>query len=92
VAEALSALSVYAIGKPLVIEEMFPLKCSIDELGKFIDGSRRLAQGWVSFYWGTTIAQYETKEKPTPADILTRKWLAYFRAKSTSVVSHGSSR
>ena len=59
VPEALTALAVYEVGKPLLIEEMFPLSCSIEQLQAFIDGSRNMADGWVSFYWGKTIEEYE---------------------------------
>jgi len=38
--EALPALKVYAIGKLLVIAEMFSMKCSIEEMDRFIDGSK----------------------------------------------------
>jgi hypothetical protein len=86
VAEALEALAVYDTGNPLVIEEMFPLKCGIDELESFIDRSRKCADGWLSFYWGTTIEEYAGKEEPTLADAITGKWLERFREKSRSMV------
>ena len=38
--DALEALAKYDIGQPLVIEEFFPLKCSLDQLDDFIDGER----------------------------------------------------
>lgn len=85
VAEALAALAVYDVGKPLVIEEMFPLECSTDELCEFIAGSRAIADGWMSFYWGTTIAEYAAKESPTIADAITREWLTRFRDESAQV-------
>ena len=37
--QALEALAVYDIGKPLVVEETFPLSCPLEELDKFIDGA-----------------------------------------------------
>ncbi len=40
VAEAIAALAVYDIGKPLVVEETFPLECSIKEMDQFIDGGK----------------------------------------------------
>ncbi len=86
VSEALEALSVYAVGKPLVIEEIFPLKCGIDELDRFIEGSRRHTSGWMSFYWGTTIEEYAAKKTPSIADVLTRKWLERFREKSGAMI------
>jgi len=34
------------VGKPVVIEEIFPFKCNAEELGKYIDDSRSHATGW----------------------------------------------
>ena len=34
--KALAAMAVYDIGKPLVIEETFPLSCSIGEMDDFL--------------------------------------------------------
>jgi hypothetical protein len=83
--QALKALAVYDIGKPIVIEEMFPINCSVEEMDQFIDGSRKLASGWISFYWGKTIAEY--KQGPASiADTLTLNWLDYFVKKSPAVI------
>ena len=82
VEKALKALAVYDIGKPMVIEEMFPLSCSVAELNEFIEGSRKLATGWIGFYWGKTIDEY----KKTPGDIgdsLTLGWLESLSEEST---------
>ncbi len=80
----LAALMVYEIGKPLVIEEIFPLGCSIEEIETFIDKSATHCDGWVSFYWGKTIGEYE-KEKDIKSALLA-KWLRVFRAKGPSVL------
>jgi hypothetical protein len=74
---ALRALAVYDIGKPIVIEETFPLNCPMDQLEEFIDGSRRWATGWIGFYWGKTIPEYKDSE-PSVANTLTMEWLEYF--------------
>jgi hypothetical protein len=84
--KALKALAVYSIGKPIVIEETFPLSCSVDELDEFIDGSRKLATGWIGFYWGKTIAEYK-KEKRSIGDSMTLNWLEYFVKKRPAIVS-----
>lgn len=78
VESSLTALKVYEIGKPLVVEEIFPLKCSQEEVATFIDGSRPLADGWISFYWGKTIEQYEQSDDLKSAVI--GSWLRWFRA------------
>ncbi len=85
VAKALTALSVYDIGKPMVIEEMFPLSCSVEELDKFIDGSRRLATGWIGFYWGKTIAEYK-QSQGSIADGMALGWLEYFAKKTPEIL------
>ncbi|HEU0039053.1 MAG TPA: hypothetical protein VFR76_07250, partial [Verrucomicrobiae bacterium] len=86
VGKALKALAVYDIGKPIVIEEMFPLSCSVAELDQFIDGSRPLAVGWIGFYWGKPITEYK-REKGSIADAITREWLEYFVRKTPDILS-----
>lgn len=80
VAATLAALSVYEVGKPLIIEEMFPLKCSLEEMRRFIEGSRRHVDGWISFYWGATIEENEKAGDIKGAIIA--KWLHEFRSMS----------
>jgi len=84
-AKALDALKVYDIGKPIVVEEMFPLKCSLKELNDFIEGSRKIADGWLGFYWGKTIEEYRMN-KSDIADAITLGWLEYFREKSVTML------
>lgn len=82
--KALKALAQYDIGKPLVIEEMFPMKCSAAEMDAFIDGSRKITEGWVSFYWGKTIEEYAAKSESI-GEAITMKWLEQFRAKGRTI-------
>ena len=77
VKEALETLKGFAVGKPVVIEETFPLSCSIEELEQFIEGSRGIAAGWVGFYWGQT--PDELRPPKTISDALTRGWLEFFQ-------------
>jgi len=79
--KAIEALAVYDRGKPLVIEEMFPLRCSIDELDQFIERSNTYAEGWFGFYWGKMPGEYES-DSASFADAITRKWLEYFQRKA----------
>ena len=83
VAAALDALRVYEVGKPLVIEEMFPLRCGMEEMEEFIEKSRDHADGWISFYWGRTIE--ENKQKGDLTGALVAQWLEAFRAMSPIV-------
>lgn len=77
--QAMEALAVYDLGKPLVIEEMFPLSCTIEELADFVKRSRKHADGWISFYWGKTIEEYDALEQPDIGSVITRDWLKAFR-------------
>lgn len=79
VQDALQTLSGFAVGKPIVIEETFPLKCSIKELDEFIAGSRKHATGWIGFYWGHT--KEELRQGGTIGDAITLGWLDYFERK-----------
>ena len=55
--EDLKLLRGFKVGKPVVIEETFPLSCTATELGQFIEASRKYAAGWIGFYWGQTPAE-----------------------------------
>ncbi|OQA11860.1 MAG: hypothetical protein BWY64_04038 [bacterium ADurb.Bin363] len=74
---ALNALRFYDIGKPVVIEEMFPLECSKEEMDIFIEGSRNFVDGWISFYWGKSIGDYDC-ETLSIGDAIRKEWLEYF--------------
>jgi hypothetical protein len=78
VPEALETLRGFRVGKPVVIEETFPLRCSMEEFGEFFTGSREFCSGWFGFYWGKTIA--ECRESGTVGDAIVASWLEYFQA------------
>ena len=80
--KAIAALKVYDVGKPLVIEEFFPLKCSAEEAEDFLAKARPLTDGLTSFYWGVTPEQYEAQQTMQAAII--GGWLKRFRANSGS--------
>jgi hypothetical protein len=77
---ALETLAGFAVGKPVVIEETFPLKCSPQELETFLDGSKEHAAGWIGFYWGQTPAQL--RDAKTIGEAITLQWLELFQRKS----------
>src|SRR5262245_21828412 len=81
--EALTTLKGFAVGKPVLVEETFPLKCSREEFERFIDGSEKTAAGWVGFYWGKT--PEECRRSKTIPDALMLGWLEFFerRAKAS---------
>jgi hypothetical protein len=74
--EAMATLKLFDVGKPLVIEEIFPLSASSKEVAQFIDQSRSNADGWIGFYWGRTVE--EMKDDPGPFDKAMLGWLDLF--------------
>lgn len=80
---AIEALKVYDVGKPLVVEEMFPMHCSIEEMDDFITRSARHADGWVSFYWGKTREEYAKQGDLLGA--IMDKWLEFYRGKGAEM-------
>lgn len=64
--EELAALTTYEIGKPLVIGEIFPLKCSLPEMDAFIDASASQVDGWMSHYFGHTVQEHRAGAGPGP--------------------------
>lgn len=78
--QAVTALAAYNIGKPVVIEETFPLKCSAAELEEFIEKSQATACGWIGFYWGKT--PEECRKSNTISGALTLGWLELFQKRA----------
>ena len=85
VPEALETLRGFAIGKPVVVEETFPLKCGIEEFGRFIDASEETACGWIGFYWGAT--PEELRGTGTIAAAMTRGWLEFFLGRAEAMAA-----
>jgi len=83
--KALTALAVYEIGKPLVIEETSPLWCGQEDFRRFFNGSRKIVDGWIGFYWGTTIEEYAQRKDDIAAGIM-KEWLEFFREKTPEIV------
>ena len=85
VEKALKALAVYDVGKPLVIEETSPLWCGQEDFRRFFDGSREITDGWIGFYWGTTIDEYARRKDDIAAGIM-KEWLEFFREKTPEIL------
>ncbi|HVR87743.1 MAG TPA: cellulase family glycosylhydrolase [Planctomycetota bacterium] len=64
-------------GKPIVIQEMYTLHCSLSTFRGFLEKTRGLASGWMGFYWGRTIA--ECKKSHKLEDALMAAWLEFFK-------------
>jgi hypothetical protein len=76
VERAMTALRSHALGRPVLIEEIFPLACTAAELDDFIARSRGVAAGWIGFYWGKLPAEYDRGASVAAA--ITRDWLELF--------------
>ena len=86
VEESLSVLRDFAaVGKPVVIEEIFPLKCDMKEFESFLIGSQPYASGWIGFYWGQAPAEL-AEIKTIPAAI-TLSWLKLFQDWTPTITS-----
>lgn len=78
-ADALQTLRGFAAaGKPVIIEETFPLRSDALTLERFLRAARFHSAGTIGFYWGTTPAELE-QQKTLPAAIQA-SWLKSFTA------------
>ncbi len=77
VSEAIETLQAFQVGKPVVVEETFPLKCSAQEFDDFFRRSREHAAGWIGFYWGRT--PDECRRSKEMADAFMLGWLEWFQ-------------
>ena len=80
-AEAMECLKQFAVGKPVVIEETFPLSCGVKQLETFLRDSREFACGWIGHYDGHPPAEIDALEKSgkmTPTQAIYREWLRLF--------------
>ncbi|MBI5772550.1 MAG: cellulase family glycosylhydrolase [Verrucomicrobia bacterium] len=80
VAEAMDKLKGFAVGKPVVIEETFPLKCSVEDFNLFLDQSRATAAGVIGFYWGAP--PEELRKTNSIANSLMLRWLEIFQQRA----------
>jgi hypothetical protein len=76
--EAAKTLKGFAVGKPVVVEETYPLKCAPKELETFIEKAD--AAGWISFYWGTPPDKLRQSKEPKDAVLL--DWLERFQKRA----------
>jgi hypothetical protein len=70
-------LALFSVGKPLIVEECFPIHCSSKELSTIIRNHRKDVAGWISFYWGETMP--ELKASKDFGDLILLDWLKSFR-------------
>jgi hypothetical protein len=75
--EAMKTVESFAAGKPLIIEETFPMQCSAEQLGQFIHDSSKHAAGWIGFYWGKSPEQL--RQSKDIGDAIVLSWLELFQ-------------
>lgn len=75
--QATETLAGFAVGKPVIVEETFPLKCSTDELATFIKDQGKGSSGWISFYWGKPMR--ELRKSTEIGDAILLQWLEKFQ-------------
>lgn len=63
-------------GRPVVIEETFPLNIGAEGMRDFLVRSRELAAGWLGFYWGDAPPDLIPPE--TASEALMKAWLELF--------------
>jgi len=81
--DAIETLKGFAVGKPVLVEETFPLKCSAAELETFLTKSEGVAAGWIGFYWGTP--PEELKKSKAIGDAITLGWLEVFQERGKAL-------
>jgi len=87
--EALETLAGFAeFGKPVIIEETFPLKCGIKLHAEFLEKSRQHAAGWIGFYWGKKPEEYRPPKNI--AEGATLQWLELFQEIGETMTSNPS--
>ena len=75
--EAIETLKKFQeLGKPVVVEETFPLKVGGSEYIEFLDACDRAGCGVLGFFWGQTPA--ELTPPKSIADAILRDWLLEF--------------
>lgn len=79
----LAALAVYDLGKPIVVEEIFPLACSMKDLDRFIEASKDRVDGWVAHYFGHTIEEHRAGAEP--AGKIVAGFLEYWSRKGKEI-------
>ncbi len=62
--QELAALKTYQIGRPLLIEETFPLACNMAEFKQFLNEANPQVNGWISHYFGSTPQEHRQGAEP----------------------------
>jgi hypothetical protein len=80
--EAMRTLKRFDVGKPIVVEETFPLACGVPDLRQFLLRSRGLAAGWIGHYGLESPPELEAlrqSKKLTLPQAMYLSWFDLFR-------------
>jgi hypothetical protein len=75
----MASLRPFSRGKPVVIEETFPLYSSAAELEDFLRASREIATGWIGHYNGLTLQELEAIELAGSLTVPQQIYLSWLR-------------
>jgi hypothetical protein len=77
--EAMKQLEDCNVGKPVVIEETYPLNCSVDQWATFIYESQSIATGWMGHYlYSYSLEELSNLQNKTIGETLYQDWLSEF--------------
>jgi hypothetical protein len=82
VEDSITNLRQFDIGKPLVVEETFPLSCGVPDERKFLLESRGIAAGWLGQYPDESPAELQALKrsgKITVTQAAYMSWIELFR-------------
>jgi hypothetical protein len=82
VADALENLKQFDVGKPIVVEETFPLSCGVADERDFLLQSRGIAAGWIGQYPDETpdqLRELKRSGKITLPQAAYLSWIELFR-------------
>jgi hypothetical protein len=87
--EAVEGLKKFVVGKPVVVEETFPLSCDAPTLREFMRRGRSMSSGWVGHYMGESLDDLHALKAAgtiSAGQELMRQWLLLFREMRSEAV------
>lgn len=77
--DAIKLLKNFDTGKPVVIEETFPLACDTSQLADFMHHSRKIATGWMGHYlMSYSLQALQAKKNKSIVETIYQSWLEMF--------------
>lgn len=95
VPEALARLKQFDLGKPVLVEETFPLSCGVPDEREFLLQSRGIASGWIGQYPKETPEELRALKAAGKASVPQAaylEWLDLFRDVGPQMLGEGKTR